>query len=347
MLSPTRRRIGFLAITLLCGILAVWPRVYEARADLKPLPQSTGLSSLLSQDSGLSSLGALFGNQQSIEGDLAVARSQGVLRDALSRLPSGDRRRLGSGAHAEVTMRKMVDVEALRGNIIEIAARSHDPVLSKDLVTGYIAAIQSRMTALSRQQIAERKAVASNRVNEAANRLASAQAALTRFRSANRLAAPELQIGASVNLLANLQGRLDAAEVELNSARQFATSENVQVKSLEAQVAGIQSQIRSLQTDAHTSDAPTLAAMSLQTSEYLNLATNAKFAEVVYTAYVRALESITVEELSSNDSISLIQPAYLLPERLYNVFFLGMFFLLILLAVVAEFLIVNPFGGRR
>jgi len=162
---------------------------------------------------------------------------------------------------------------------------------------------------------------------------------------------PEGRAEAVALVLAHTPGlttrRLDAAEVELNSARQFATSENVQVKSLEAQVAGIQSQIRSLQTDAHTSDAPTLAAMSLQTSEYLNLATNAKFAEVVYTAYVRALESITVEELSSNDSISLIQPAYLLPERLYNVFFLGMFFLLILLAVVAEFLIVNPFGGRR
>jgi uncharacterized protein involved in exopolysaccharide biosynthesis len=342
-----RRRLTFLVVAAVLAILCVWPRRYEAQADLKPSDSSGGLSSLLSGGGGLAGLGALLGGHDSIESDLAIARSHAALTNALNRLSASDRRRLGSADAAEVRLRKKVDVAALRGSILQITVRDGDRDFARTLVAAYAAAIQDRLANVSLTQAVQRKAVAVNRLGEAATRLARAQAALAQFRSAHRLAAPELQLGSAVSVLAGLQAKLQADTVALQTARQFATPDNVQIQALEAEIAGLRTQIDQAETSSRAAGTPTLGDMSDQTAEYLNLFREDKIATTLSELYTEALEQITVDELSANATANLVEPPFIVPERQFNTLFVGLLLLVVLSACACEFYALSPPVGRR
>lgn len=345
--NARKRRLTFLVLALLLAFLSVWPRRYEARAELKPADNSGGLSSMLGQSGGLASLGALLGSHDSIETDLAIARSQATLRGALAHLTPIERRHLGSEDGAEVALRKKIDVAALRGSILQITAHDGDPRLAKDLVAAYANGIQDRLASLNIAQTEERKAVAVSRLAETSTRLARAQAALTQFRTKNKLAAPELQIGSAVGVLASLQAKLEEATVELRTMREFATPDNVQVRALEAEIASLKNQISEAQSASGSSGSPTLGDISAQTAEYLNLFREEKISATLFQLYTGALEQITVDELSANTSANLVESPYVLPERQYNMLPVGLLILVILSAAISEAYSIAPLDRRR
>ena len=345
--NARKRRLAFLIVAVLMAVLSIWPRKFEARAELKPSDNAGGLSSMLGQSGGLASLGALLGSHDSIETDLAIARSQAALRGALARLPPTERLHLGSGSDAEIAIRKKIDVSALRGSILQISAHDGDPIVARDIVAAYAAGIQDRLASLNVTQTEERKTVAVSRLAEASARLARAQTALTHFRTQNKLAAPELQIGSAVGVLASLQAKLEEATVQLRTTREFATPGNVQVQALEAEIASIKNQINEAQSSSGSSGGPTLGDISGQTAEYLNLFREEKIAATLSQLYTGALEQITVDELSANNSANLVEPPYVLPERQYNMLPVGLLLLAVLAAVTSEFYAITPPAGRR
>lgn len=339
-----RRRLVFVVLALVFGLLCLWPRSYVARADLLP-QDSGGLNSLLGEGGGggLLSLGALLGSHQSIESDLTIARSAAVERQVLERLATP-----GSGRPLDaLALRRKIDIAAIRGSILQISARDRDPGFARTVAGAYVGAIRSAIAELSLREVGERRAVAENRLRDAAERLALAQAALSHFRSVNKLAAPEVQLGAAVSELATLQGRLQAKQVELQTLSQFATGANVRVQAVEAEIAGLQTQIAVAQTASRGSAGLNLAAMALQSSEYLNLYRDEKFAESLYGVYTRYLEQVTVDEMSANASMEVIEPPYVDPARQYNAWAVGLLVLIILAAVTAEFYLIAPPVGAR
>lgn len=347
MRRPAIRRLVFAAAALLFAVLSVWPERYLARADLMPQESGNGLSALLGgAGGGLAGLGALLGGHQSIEADLTMARSQAVLRGAIARLRLVGRPGYPDARRAEVKIRDKLDISAIRGSILQITARDGDAEFAKALVGAYVAATQDSLTALTLHQAAQRREVAENRLNEASARLAAAQAALSRFRSENKLAAPEQQLGVGVSQLAILQAQFQAKQVELQALRQFATPANLRVQAVEAEIAGLQRQIALADTASHGQTGPTLAAMALQSAQYLNLFRDEKFAEALYSVYTRFLEQVTVDELSASGGIDLIEPPYVDPARQYNAVAVGLLALVLILAVAAEFYVARPPVGR-
>jgi capsule polysaccharide export protein KpsE/RkpR len=347
--NPMKRRLTFAVIGLVLGVLCVWPQRYMARADLLPQDSAGGLSALLGQSGGggLASLSALLGSHQSIEADLTMARSQAVLRSVIARMHLVGRRGFGQAGEAEIKIRRKVDIAAIRGSILQITVRDADPVFAKGLVAAYVDSVQESLTVLTLRQSAQKRAVAESRLNEASTRVAGAQAALARFRSENKLAAPEAQLGAGVSELAALQGALQAKQVELQTVRQFATGANVRVQAVEAEIAGLQNQISAAQTASRGQYGPNLAAMALQSSEYLNLYRDERFAAALYAVYTRFLEQVTVDELSANANMDVIEPPYVDPGRQFNVAPMGLLIVIVVLAFGAEYYIARPPVGRR
>jgi hypothetical protein len=345
--NPLWRRTAFAVVAAILALLCFWPERYEARAELTPQQGAGRLSALLSQVGGVAGLGALLGGGQAIDADLAIARSQAVLRDSLQQLTGPQRRRLGEGAAAEVRLRKVVDIAALRGNILQITALDGDPDFARAIVAAYVAAVQNRLSALSLQQVAQRRAIALNRVIEVGNRLQKAQATLRAYRSEHKLAAPELQLGAAVGLLATLEGKLEAAEVELRAATEYATTNNLRVQALQAQVAQLRGQIDQAQSAASANGTTTLGGMSEGTETYFNLYREVRIADALYQLYQRALEEVAVDELSTTTSISIMEPPYVVPERKYNVAPLGLLILTLMAAAGLEFYVIAPPIGKR
>ena len=344
------RRLTFAVIALLLGILTLFPRHYLARAELLPQESGGGLSTLLGVGGGgggsALTLGALLGSHQSIESDLAIARSQAVLRRVVARLHLARRGGRDEGA-AEVALKRKIDIIAIRGSILQISAHDPDPVIARAIVSAVVDSVQDSLAQLSLEQSDARRSVATVRLKEATARLAETQAAVARFRQENRLASPEAELGQAVIQLANLQGRLQAKEVELQAARQFATDSNVSVISLEAEIAGLKHQIAVANSAPSADGQTTLSAMARQTETYFNLYRDERFAQTLYDIYTRYLEQVTVDEMASRSIMDVIEPPFVDPHRQYNPLPLGLLFLVVISALLAEFYVTNPPVGRR
>ena len=345
--NPLKRRLSVVAMALVLAVLCVWPRQYMARADLMPDDSGGGLSSALGAGGGgLLTLGALLGNHQSIEADLTIARSQAVIIDVVRRMHLASPNAYGDERRAEIKLRHKADIESIRGSILQITVKDRDPGVAKAIVESFVVAVRGRLTRLNLDQAAQKKAVAVDRMGRSAIELANAQDAMARFRAVNRLAAPEIQLGASVTLLTGLQARLEAEQVGLQALRKFATNDNIQVQSTEAEIASLRNQVAAAQAGVGEGAGPTLGNMSPKLTEYENLYRNERYAETVSEIYRRYLDTVAVDELSATTTLDLIEPPYVNPARQYNLPAVGGLVLVLLLGAVAEFYFLRPPPGR-
>jgi uncharacterized protein involved in exopolysaccharide biosynthesis len=339
-LKPVRnartRRTIVAVMVLILAVLCVWPRRYTARADLMVNDSGGSLSSLLDGGGGLLSLGGLLGGHQSIESDLTIARSEIVLADVLRGLRGKGLMRHGDSADAEIKLRHKAHLEAVRGNILRITVADHDPNVAKAIVTQYVAAIRDRLSTLNLEQAAQKRGIAENRLRASTVALASAQAALDQFRSENKLAAPETQLGAAVALMTELQARLHAAQTQLQLLQHFATPDNVQVQAARTSVEALQGQIAAARAGQNGGPGPSVGGMTPKITQYENLFRDERFADAEYQIYQKYLATVTVEELSSIINMDVIEPPYVDPARQYNPQALGALALLAFLAVLAE-----------
>jgi hypothetical protein len=349
--DPLRRR-GILAVmALVLAVLSIWPRHYLASAEMMPDQSGSGLPSILSGGGGaLASLGALIGSRQSIESDLTIARSQAVAEDAAGRLRQqgllkAARASAGGGNTSAAAIGHLVNVEALSGSIVRVSVSDRDPGFAKAAVAAYVQAIRDRLAAISAGQSTLKKAVAADRMADASLSLARAQSALDQFRLANRLAEPQAELGAAVSLVTALQGKLQAAETELATLQTFATDENFQVQATRAQISALRDQLTKAQANASLGPGPTVGGMTPKISEYENLYRNEKYAEAEYEIYKRYLDTVTVELLSSNINMSVVQPPFVDPDRQFNVIYALAMVLVLAAGVVAEFYLARPPPG--
>jgi tyrosine-protein kinase Etk/Wzc len=345
--DSARRRISFAAICAILAVLCFFPRHYLARAQLLPQSPGGGLSAMLSggANGGLLSLGALLGQRQSIEVELAVARSHAVAVSVIDRLHLTRRAGFHDPEQAAVKLQKKVDIEAVRGSIILISVRDPDPRFAMELASAYSASIQDRLANLNRRQTASKQAVAETKLSETTLKLARAQAALSRFRDANKMAAPEGQLGAAVFQLGALQGRLQAEQVELGTLLRFATNDNVDVMAARAEIASLQSQISQSLSQSGSPAAAGLAAMAAKDTEYFNLYRDEQFAQVLYQVYTRYLESTTIDEMSAGDNVDVIDLPYLEPAWQINIVPLGLLAITLLLGAALELYLFRPPAG--
>lgn len=327
----------FLAAMLV--ILSVFPRQYFARAQILVLDsQSAGLSSILDAfGGGIQNFASLLGVHQSVEVYLIIGRSHEVLSKVIQKLNLVDHRGFGDETHAEVKLLRRVDVHSLEGGIIEVEAHDFDPEFAKALTSAYIDAMRDRIEQLAREHINQKKMLVADRLNRAARKLGTSEAALNAFRDKNHLAAPEAQLGSAVALRASLEGQLQAKQVELHVAQQFATQNNFQVRALESEIASLKQQIGT--TDEEAGSTPTLSGIAHVSAAYLNLFRDEQFTQSLYSVYSRYAEEVSVEEIVNNASsnIQVIQAPYIDPKRHWNLIPIGLLVLVMLIAFYIEY----------
>jgi tyrosine-protein kinase Etk/Wzc len=346
---PWRRRLTFAVAALVFAILSLWPRHYLAEAQLLPQDSGGGLSATLAQQGtgGMLSLGALLGNKQPVESDLTIARSHAVLNLIIDKLRLVGRSGYSSREQAAVKLKRKLSVIAIRGSILQIQVEDKDPDLARAIAGAAAGAIQDRLATISVAQAAQKRAVANDRFSHATVELAQAQAAISRFRTANKLAAPLEQLGAQVGLLASLEGRLNAKEIEVATLRQFVTPDNIKMQTALAELAVLRSQVEAQKVATPQEGTSNLAGIANTDAQYFDLYRDEKAAEILYDVYKKYLEEVTIDEMSANQNLSLVEPAYVYPERQYNISGVGLLALAIVLALVAEFYVARPpVGGR-
>ena len=135
-----------------------------------------------------------------------------------------------------------------------------------------------------------------------------------------------------------LQAQLQARQVELQSLQQVAGPESVQLQTVRAQIAALQSQLAATDQPSQGAGGPNISGLSELQSRYLDLYRDYRFAQALYEVYARASEQTAVESLVTESAtyIQVVEPANLDADRHYNIAAVGLLVALALMALFTE-----------
>lgn len=344
--TPWLRRAIFATLIALAALFALFPTRYVANVKLAPQDTNTaGLNSILSQLGG--NYAALLGNHQPVEIDLAIGRSFDVQADvarATGMVTTKDPAELD---RAVKKLDRHAAVRALRAGIIEIEVDGRDKAETLRLAQIYARTMQQRIGALSRDQTAFKRQVLSDRMHEASQRLARAEAAVNTFRQQNRIVMPEAQLSDAVSTLSALRAQYQAVQVELAKTERFYAPGSYQVKSIRAALAALEGQIAQAEDRNRNSNGLTASGLAPRSIEFERLNRELTFARSLYEAYTRYLEGAAIEDLTSNFNMQIIEPAFIEPDLKFNTIPAILLVVLVLIAGASEFYWLRPPPGAR
>lgn len=348
--EPRKRRLIYAGTALILAALCVVPRPYVARAKLVPQDASSiGIGSMMSAVGGqLQGFAALFGGaRQPIDLYLAVARGDEVAEKVVKSLDLAGPEQYGSDRKARLALMKKVDVHSLTGGVIEVETRSHSAEEAKALTEAFVAAITTRLNTLGMDRVTRKRGIVETRFKEASARVAEAEVALQTFRKTHNLAQPEAQLGSELALRANLQGQLQAKQIELQTLQQFQGPENPQFQALQSEVASLRAQIARASSPKIGEAGPNLAGLSEVSGKYLDLYRDYRFSQALYEVYSRSSEEVAVETLTAETAsdAQVIEASRLDVDRKFNIPAVALLALVMVLAFFTE--IYAPATGMR
>ncbi|MCB2061004.1 MAG: capsule biosynthesis protein [Novosphingobium sp.] len=339
--DPKQRRRAYAVVVLVLAVLCIVPRPYVARAKVVPQDYSSiGLGSMMNAlGAQFQNLAALFGGaKQPVDMYLAIGRGTEVTDDVIKRLKLVGPDGYSSMDRARIALERKVDVHSLTGGIIEVEVRTHDADQAQALTQAYVRAISDRIIALGRDRIERKRQVVLDRFKEAEDRVVTTEAALTRFRQKNRLAAPEAELGSALSLRTRLEAQLQAKLVQLQTLQRFQGEENPQLQSLQSDVASLRAQIAHSARPQMGNAGPNVAGLSEVSGEYLDLYRDYRFAQALYEVYSRASEEVAVETLAGDTAsdVQIIEAPRLDADRKYNIPAVALLALVILAVLFTE-----------
>jgi hypothetical protein len=338
------RRLAYFAAALIAAILIFFPKPYVART--KIVPQDTSASAA----STTALLGALGGSAQSIGSLLTggrpsndlyliIGRSDSVKADVIAQLHMvGPGRPFATQRRAILWLDRHVDVHLLLGGVMEIETKLYDPARAKEVTASYASAIGLHLARYGRQIISNKHRIVQDRIRDATQRVAQAEADVSTFRRTHNLAEPEQQLGAALSQRAQLEAQLQAKQVEYQTMSQLRGPESAELLALRSDIAGLQQQIARSTTPTSGLGGPNVAGLTAIQLHYLDLYRNLRFQQAMYDVYQRSAEQVAVESLAAESAsyIQTIDPAHVDADRHYNVWAMGLLGGIVLLALFTE-----------
>lgn len=313
MQSLRIRALIFVPLIALAALLAFFPERYNAAVTLTPAdPQSLGLSNTNVLQVG--GLGNVFGNQSTAEIALRVANSKYV-RDIVIKQAKLESR-LDDSSLVEIHrwLEKRVVIRSLRGTIMMIELKLRDPELARDVVAAYADATRDRLAVINRDQTDYKRTVLEKLIGDQSAKLASAEAAYNAFRLRNRMPSPESAVMTVTQRIEQLESAIKAKQIAIAGARQLYTDQNPTIIQMNAEVAALQRQLAETRAIDPQQDA-NLGSAVAGSAQLFRLAGELRLQRLLYDNYLRFLENTTVEDMTSNANVRVLEPAFVETER--------------------------------
>jgi uncharacterized protein involved in exopolysaccharide biosynthesis len=259
---------------LLVGLVAslfvaiLIPAEYTSTSRLMPPDsQSTGGLAIMAALSGQGGGGGLG----AVAGDLLGMKTTGALFVAVLRsrtaedrivnqfdLKSVYRTRWQESARKRLETNTMI-AEDRKSGVIMLSVVDHDPNRAADIARAYVDQLDGLMAQLNTSSAHRERVFLEERLISIKSDLEAAEKDFSQFASKNGAIDITAQGRAMLESAAGLQGQLIAAESELEGLRQIYADSNVRVRSTEARIGELKSQLAKLggKYDASTATAPT------------------------------------------------------------------------------------------
>jgi capsule polysaccharide export protein KpsE/RkpR len=314
-----------LAVATLSAFLIPWQ--YESTTRLMPPDSrsSSGLSMLTALPAQAGAIGGIAGDLLGMKNSgalfVGVLRSRTVMDHIISRFDLNKvyGMKLQRDTRDGLMKKTMVDQD-LKSGIITVSVNDRDPKRAAAIANAYVEELDRLITELSTSSARRERIFLEERLNAVKQDLESAEKDLSQFASKNGTIEITEQTKAMVGFAANLEGRLIAAQAELEGLKQIYTESNVRVRSTQARVTELKSQLQKLVgksadavpggTDPSSeSPAPSLRQLPIVAVPYADKFRRLKVEEVVFETLTKQYELAKVQEAKEIPTVKVLDPA--------------------------------------
>lgn len=293
-------------------VLAFFPERHLAVSSFTPSDRDAlGLSGALGQ---LGAINSVFGNQAAVEVALRIGNSEGVRDEVIADTRLKDRLPTEGRVALQRYLKEKVEVRSLRGGIILIEMQDRNAELAEELVSAYQTAISTELGEVSRRQTAYKRDMLMRLVRDASEELQVAQAAYDNFRLSNSYSEPRASISAIGSRVEMLEATIRAREIQLATARQVYTDNNLTVRQLSAEIAALRRQLAQAQ-ETSPEQSQGLGELVQNSTQLYRLERDLEVAKSLYLGYMRYLRGTAVEDLAADANLRLLEEPHVSSER--------------------------------
>jgi uncharacterized protein involved in exopolysaccharide biosynthesis len=337
-------RTACIAMVLSLAIAFLLPKRYESSAKIMPPSNSTGGAALLAALTGhaggaLGNLGALAGGLLGSSGGntslfIDLLRSGSVSGRLIDRfnLQQVYHKRYRIDTAKSLALRTAI-VDDKKSGVITLTVTDSDPVRARDIAQGYLDELNQLVSRTNTSSAHQERLFLEERLQGAKSDLETAQLQLSEFSSTHATIDLKEQTRATVDAASRLQSQLIVERSGLDSLRQTYGDDNIRVRSAQARIAVLQSEIEKMSGSSKalpsedSATAPDDAASSRTDNlypplrqlprlavPYANLYRQVQVQEAVYELLTQQFELARIQEAKDVPVVSVIDPPGI-PEK--------------------------------
>ena len=233
--------------------------------------------------------------------------------------------------------------------LITVSVEDKDPELAAAIANAAVEGLQRLVQDLAITVAAQQRLFLEEQLKEIQLSLIQAEEDLKRYQEETGILSAPAQASSLMSAIANLQAEIRSREIRLTALRSFATTQNPEIQRLQAELEGLRSQLKKLETQAEKSKED-LSPISLKelpqaSIEYLRKLRDVSFYETLNRMILNQYEQAKMAEAQEAMVVQVVDPAVppelkYKPKRRLMVAIAGVLglFLSIFLAFFLEFL---------
>jgi uncharacterized protein involved in exopolysaccharide biosynthesis len=306
-----------LASLVAAGVSLVLPKSYTATTRILPPQQGASTAAmLLSQFGGLAGpAGGALGVKSPSDLHIRMLTSDAVADALIERF--GLRERYGQEFMVDTRKALAGDtsVQADKSGLITIDVEAESPQLAADLANGYVAEFHRLTSTLAVTEAAQRRLFFERHLQQAKDRLASAEVALRQAIDQGGLVSVEAQSRATVETSARLQAEISAREVQLEAMRAYATPVHPEVRRAERELESMRATLVRLESGPSSSRRSAAGAPAEAGGPAdggvgnIKLVRELKHQEILMELLVRQYEAARVDESKEAPLVQVLDAA--------------------------------------
>jgi tyrosine-protein kinase Etk/Wzc len=282
---------------------------------LPPQSQSAG-SSLMSQLSAMGPMASLtgvgLGMKSPTDMYIAMLKSRTVEDAMIQRFNLKAEYKLKRESDARKHLESECEITSnAKDGLIKIAVTNHDPNRAAELANGYVEEYRKFSGNLAITEASQRRLFFEQQLIQAKDNLGKAEEVLKQTEQNTGMIQMDSQARALIESAASLRGQIAAKEVEIQSMRSFASSENPDLLFAEQQLAGWRAQLSRLTGNQSGNDDILLSKGQVPGAglEYVRKLRDVKYYETMYELLAKQFEMAKIDEARQGALVQVVDLA--------------------------------------
>jgi uncharacterized protein involved in exopolysaccharide biosynthesis len=295
----------------LCYSLAL-KNIYTASAKILPPQKDSGggLSSLLSQAGGLAALaGGMGGLGGSADLYLGVLKSRSVADAVIKRLNLQKEFKAKTIDDTRKKLESAVTFKAGKDGIITIDADSKDPQKAAQLANTFVDELGRRSVELNLSKAGTERMFLEKRLEVVKQDLRNAENDMKSFQEKYKTFKADSQATVAIEGIARLKAEIITKETQLASLRNTMTDENSDVKTLQAGISRLKSQLGSMTGSGGSDVIPAVGNIPALGMEYVRKMRELKTQEAIFEQLTKQYEVAKINEAKDTSSLQVLDEA--------------------------------------